>query len=203
MNFKHLHFSVQKEHSCRTTNSQTAFHAGPRRGESPPIGLAWNNHPWKISLPAKWWPWMGKTHPGKLSKAGKWQERWYTLGQRSQHSNSPPLRHTAQKSSFSIGAGGPFLTTGARGMSLCSSGDAPSTSGDRCPARDVTVTFLPPRLGAWVVSGRLFWLTLGKKRVWAIRAHHQWVVEGGKEKRCWQALSRDLFQDYKPAKPHS
>lgn len=98
----------------------------------------------------------GRTHPGKLSKAGKWQERWYTLGQRSQHSNSPPLRHTAQKSSFSIGAGGPFLAPGARGMSLCSSGDAPSTSGDRCPARDVTVTFLPPRLGAWMASGRLF-----------------------------------------------
>lgn len=43
------------------------------------------------------------THTGKLSRAGTWQERWKTLGQWSQHSSSPPLRHTAQKSSFSIG----------------------------------------------------------------------------------------------------
>lgn len=101
-------------------------------------------------------------HPGKLSKAGTWQERWYTLGQRSQHSSSPPLMHTAQKSSFSMGAGVLFLAPGVRGMSLCSS-DVLSTSSGRCPARDVTVTFLPPRPGPSVASGRLFWLTLGKK----------------------------------------
>ena len=127
------------------------------------MGLAWNNLPWKITMLSWPGPGVGVTHPGKLSKAGKWQERWYTLGQRSQHSNSPPLRHTAQKSSFSIGTGGPFLAPGVRGMSLCSSGDALSTSGGRCPARDVTVTFLPPRFGAWMASDRWFWLTLGKK----------------------------------------
>lgn len=127
------------------------IHAGPERGGSPPEGAL------------RAWPAVGMTHPGKLSKAGKWQERWYTLGQRSQHSNSPPLRHTAQKSSFSIGTGGPFLAPGVRGMSLCSSGDALSTSGGRCPARGVTVTFLPPRFGAWMASDRWSWLTLGKK----------------------------------------
>lgn len=83
------------------------------------------------------------------------------MGQRSQHSSSPPLMHTAQKSSFSMGAGVLFLAPGVRGMSLCSS-EVLSTSSGRCPVRGVTVTFLPPRPGPWEASGRLFWLTLGK-----------------------------------------
>lgn len=85
------------------------------------------------------------------------------MGQRSQHNNSPPLRHTAQKSSFSIGTGGPFLAPGVRGGSLGSSEAAPSTSEGRCPGIEVTVTFLPPRLGVCMASELWSWLTLGRR----------------------------------------
>ena len=101
-----------------------AVYAGQRGEEVPqrePCGLAWNTSLGRSLCHPGQGPGC-MTHPGKLSRAGKWQERWYTLGQRSQHSSSPPLRQTAQKSSFSMGTGGPFLAPGVRGMSLCSSG---------------------------------------------------------------------------------
>lgn len=171
-NIKYLPIHVQKAHSSWATDLQTCNSHRPRGGGSLAQGAVWTGNRPPGDHPARQVEaWTGMAHPGKPSKAGRWQERWNTLGQRSQHSSSPPLRHTAQKSSFSIGTGGPFLAPRVRGMSLCSSGDAPSPSGGCCPAREVTVTFLPPRLGAWMASGRLFWLTLKKKEVG--RAQHQ------------------------------
>lgn len=158
---KHPPVRAHKAHGSRAADSQTCSSHRPTRGRKPARGAVWPRR----GLPEKHAAGTRMAHPGKPSRAGRWQERWNTLGQRSQHSNSPPLRHTAQKSSFSIGTGGPFLAPGVRGMSLCSSGEAPAPSGGCCPAREVTVTFLPPRLGAWMASGRLFWLTLEKKGV--------------------------------------
>lgn len=64
----------------------------------------------------RWSQLVWEAYEGKLSRGGTWQDRWKTFGQRSQHSSSPPIRHTAQKSSLSISASsdssGPLGETG-------------------------------------------------------------------------------------------
>lgn len=52
------------------------------------------------------------TYEGKLSRGGTWQDRWKTFGQRSQQSRSPPIRHTAQKSSLSISVSSDWNSSG-------------------------------------------------------------------------------------------